>query len=546
MNEKLDIAISYINENKIEKSLSLLNQLIDTDNFIDAKAFRIRTIVHRKLKDYDKAIIDANKAIELDPDSPFAFQNRALIYNELKRFDSALEDFNKAINLDNSVSVTYYNRGKNYSEMNEHLSAIKDYDKAIELDPKNCDAFFRKGLSEFELKNLKLALKAFENASALKPNESKIYCHLAICHQSLRDFNKAISYCDIAITINAKYGWAYSLRSDSKHELKDFKGAIEDISKAIEFSPEYVPYISKRAYYYIISCEFDLAELDLNKVITINKNDNWATANLKKLQSSEYKSKKWMEKWNTEETVFGKNHCFKMAIELDETTAYYQRACYYSENAHFSKAIDDFSKYIELQPDRANGYYFRGFMKNKLGKFEESLDDCNLAINLNSNDGYGYFYKGVALYSLKMFDESLKSLYKAQELIPEFSDIYEKIGNIFEHKNNYTDAMINYKKAIEKNPKSPKSLNQLAWFLLVCPDETFRDYNQSLQLSQKSVQLQKSNLNLRTLAGAYAATGNFQKAIEIQEECIKLYLIPDEAADDKIALAMYQQNKVYF
>ncbi len=50
--------------------------------------------------DYEGAIEDFNKAIELDPEDNYSFYLRAYCYFELGDFESAIDDLNKSIELD--------------------------------------------------------------------------------------------------------------------------------------------------------------------------------------------------------------------------------------------------------------------------------------------------------------------------------------------------------------------------------------------------------------------------------------------------------------
>ena len=52
---------------------------------------------HIDLLNYQKAIEDLNKAIELDPKYAYAYCNRSRAYFMLKNYHQALEDANKAI-----------------------------------------------------------------------------------------------------------------------------------------------------------------------------------------------------------------------------------------------------------------------------------------------------------------------------------------------------------------------------------------------------------------------------------------------------------------
>ncbi|MEO6587763.1 MAG: TonB family protein [Pyrinomonadaceae bacterium] len=87
--------------------------------------------------EYDLAIVDYNKALELNPKSVPAYFNRARAFYFKKDFSSAVESYSKAIELTPKDSVAYYNRGVSYEKTGDALKAADDYQKAVELDESN-------------------------------------------------------------------------------------------------------------------------------------------------------------------------------------------------------------------------------------------------------------------------------------------------------------------------------------------------------------------------------------------------------------------------
>src|SRR6266404_1991655 len=77
-----------------------------------------------------------------------------------------------------------------------------------------------------------------------------------------------------------------------------------------------------------------------------------------------------------------------------------------------------------------------------------------------------------------------------------------------------------------KNAESEdaEALNDLAWFLAVCPDAKFRDGTNAVACGEKAVAAtDRKNLSyLDTLAAAYAEAGRFAKAISITKEALAL------------------------
>jgi tetratricopeptide (TPR) repeat protein len=83
--------------------------------------------------DFDKALVEFERAIELDPELAAAYDARGTIWLEREELDGAMQDYNRAIELDPEMGLYYADRGLVYTRMGETDKAIGDYEKAIEL-----------------------------------------------------------------------------------------------------------------------------------------------------------------------------------------------------------------------------------------------------------------------------------------------------------------------------------------------------------------------------------------------------------------------------
>ena len=102
-------------------------------------------VENSNLNQYDKAIADYTKAIDLDPKLAMAYNNRGNAYFGLQQYDKAITDCTKAIDLDPKLAMAYYNRGNAYSGLQQFDKAITDCTKAIDLDPKLAMAYNNRG-----------------------------------------------------------------------------------------------------------------------------------------------------------------------------------------------------------------------------------------------------------------------------------------------------------------------------------------------------------------------------------------------------------------
>lgn len=62
-----------------------------------------------------------------------AYDNRAHAYNKKGQYDLAIADCDKAIELDHELAGAYYNRRLAYKEQGKEADAIVDFEKVIAL-----------------------------------------------------------------------------------------------------------------------------------------------------------------------------------------------------------------------------------------------------------------------------------------------------------------------------------------------------------------------------------------------------------------------------
>ncbi|OFL29452.1 hypothetical protein HMPREF2775_09295 [Fusobacterium sp. HMSC064B12] len=115
------------------------------------------------LKNYKEAIVNFNKAIDLNPSDEGYYYNRGLAYNNFNNYKMAIINFDKAIELNPNFSVAYNNRGITYAYLKNYKEAIVNFDKAIDLNPSDSLAF-----------NLKeITIEIFEKEKSNKTEEFK-------------------------------------------------------------------------------------------------------------------------------------------------------------------------------------------------------------------------------------------------------------------------------------------------------------------------------------------------------------------------------------
>jgi len=181
--------------------------------------------------DYNGAIADYTKAIEINPNFADAYYNRGSSKNDLKDYNGAIADFTKAIEINPNDAFAYYNRGSSKDNLKDYYGAIADYTKAIEINPNDAKAYNQRGISKSDLKDYYGAIADYTKAIEINPNYVKAYYNRGISKYKLKDYYGSIADYTKAIEINPNYADAYKNRSISKYYLGDKNGACQDARK---------------------------------------------------------------------------------------------------------------------------------------------------------------------------------------------------------------------------------------------------------------------------------------------------------------------------
>ncbi|MGI9568857.1 MAG: tetratricopeptide repeat protein, partial [Desulfobulbia bacterium] len=84
---------------------------------------------------FDEAISNYDRAIQLNPKNAAAYYNRGIAYAQLTDSGRAIADFTNAIKINKRLALAYAYRSLMLSKNSHFDRAISDYRRAISLDP---------------------------------------------------------------------------------------------------------------------------------------------------------------------------------------------------------------------------------------------------------------------------------------------------------------------------------------------------------------------------------------------------------------------------
>ncbi|MFH1321420.1 MAG: tetratricopeptide repeat protein [Bacteroidota bacterium] len=196
-------------------------------------------LTYSRTKVWQNSIVLWTDVIEKYPNAKLAYNNRGLVKNNMQDYKEAIMDFNKAIELDSIYILPYYNRGNTKVKLKDYHSAIQDFTKAININPNYADAYNNRGNTKCYLKDYKRAILDFNKAIDIDPNNEKMYVNRGLAREKLNDYYGAIEDYSQTIELDPGYTEAYYNRGNAKYYLKDHSGAIHDYNKTIHLAPDH-------------------------------------------------------------------------------------------------------------------------------------------------------------------------------------------------------------------------------------------------------------------------------------------------------------------
>ena len=123
-------AVKAVRQQRYHQALTLLDQLISRHPE-EAHYYSNRGLLHLWRKDYDAALNDCNYAIELAPDLDRAYNNRANCYAAIGLSVKALVDYERAVDLNPFNSRARINLGVTLRNLGDFDGALNCFDEAL-------------------------------------------------------------------------------------------------------------------------------------------------------------------------------------------------------------------------------------------------------------------------------------------------------------------------------------------------------------------------------------------------------------------------------
>lgn len=133
------------------------------------------------------------------------------------------------------------------------------------------------------------------------------------------------------------------------------------------------------------------------------------------------------------------------------------------------------------------------------GKFKKAIENINKSIEIKNDWEISYFYRAVAFQALKEYDNAILDYTKATQLNPKMTDAYYNRAEITLTRKDIKEPNINkaiqdLEKALELDPKFVDAL-----FAMAAAYKKINEYHKALEYLEKLLQIEPQAVNARAL-----------------------------------------------
>lgn len=375
----LSLANAYLGVGDIQKANDMYNRCLDKKpNHAPAIAGKIAVSIEKKL--YERATMEATKALANNPGSEEILVLRARAYTGLRNFSSAEKDLAAALKKNPKSAIAYAARANLKLAQKKEAEAYASFEKAIKLNPKDATFILDRATAYISNGKFDLAAKDIQKARSVMGTQQT--ARLYVLNTQILIANK-----------------------QAQKALDELKTAQEKFPKNPDILLAQADALAAngRVGEGIVACEKAI-EMDKNDIDAILKHGLLSIRFGNKMRAAED---------------------FAEVIRLDprNVTAYKSRGMMYFQQEKYASAQEDLNKVVALDPSQSDAQATLSKAKNLFAKLtrvrtqvyqREGPSDAYLASLASKdfgtllNDGFAAYKKGDVLTAVPTLEQAVK------------------------------------------------------------------------------------------------------------------------------------------
>jgi len=304
----------------------------------------------------------------------------------------------------------------------------------------------------------------------------------------------------------------------SEQAMKGLEAATELFGQAIALQPNRPAYYLSRGNCFVKMQQYQLALADFAMCVRLDSSSP---------KHYGHRGNCFRRLGRCEDALRDYDEALK--LEKDQPNYWYERSLVLIELEEYQKAIDGFTKSLDLKlPAQYKAFFQRGVCHRKVNKLDESIADLKQAIGLDPSSADAFNHLGLSYVEVRIFEEAKKMFASAIE----FDCCARYLNNrglACYHMSQYEEAIQDFSAALETEPENASIHFNLGntRFQLGCdlqhPDAIrLRYHREALVDYQAAILLEPDNPTYLHHKGlAYQGCGMVREAISYYEEALK-------------------------
>jgi tetratricopeptide (TPR) repeat protein len=182
------------------------------------------------------------------------------------------------------------------------------------------------------------------------------------------------------------------------------------------------------------------------------------------------------------------------------------------------------------------------------GNVDGAISLLQAAVDLRPDNSPAHENLAKALLQKGKVAEALIHYSKLLELQPDNIEVHNIVGTVLIQQGRIREGVDEWQKVLAIQSDNGNAMSNLAWIFATSPDDSLRDGAKAVQLASEALRIsgQRIPIIFRTLAAAYAETGEFSKAIQTAQQGIELANSQGNsglAAELQGNIALYEQRQ---
>jgi len=160
------------------------------------------------------------------------------VHADRNEYQAAVDDFARALEIDPTMAVGYMNRGYVYNDMRLATKAERDFRKALALNPQYGEAHLGLAYALLQLRRSTAALKEAEVASRLLPDSESLHLVKAEGYRQRCMLARAESEYRKALKLNPNDSTSYIALADVQYRAHKYANAADTLHSALAVAPD--------------------------------------------------------------------------------------------------------------------------------------------------------------------------------------------------------------------------------------------------------------------------------------------------------------------